>query len=101
MQYTGQTSQIIRNRFNVHRNHIKDKIRFCRILCDHFNEGLCKNSTYKVQILEKCDDDSTEEERERIETIWMLRLRTVYPFGMNVTISDDLKRRMCHPIFQH
>ena len=91
MQYTGETSQIIRERFNVHRNHIKDQVRFCKKLVDHFNEGLCKNADYKVQIVQKCDDDISFQERRWIETQWMLKPRTVYPFGLNDKIDEKTK----------
>ena len=34
-----------------------EKYGTCKILTSHFNTGICKNSTYKVQIIEKLRGD--------------------------------------------
>ena len=57
----------------------------------HFNNGCSKE--FSVQILEKlkCSGKKLTKkelgleaiEREKSETEWMLRLRTVYPYGLN------------------
>ena len=41
-------------RFNWHRIDFKhlEQYVYCRILSDSFNESICKNSSYSVQILE-------------------------------------------------
>ena len=95
LQYVGETSNAIKTRFNNHRSNIKhyQKSGFCKRLCHHFNIGLCRNSTYKVQILEKLDDKEESNVRKQKEKDWMLRLRTVFPFGMNDRIGDEYKRQ--------
>ena len=95
LQYVGETSQIIRNRFNLHRSHIKNnKLGACNKLNSHFNTGLCKGSKYTVQILEKLPDNtnkdmSVDRLRKEKEKEWMLKLRTVFPFGLNSRIGDE------------
>ena len=44
-----------------------------------------------MQILQKCDDDITLQERRWIKTQWMMKLRTVYPFGLNDKIDEKTK----------
>ena len=83
----------IRERFNGHRSHLKAEVGNCKILCDHFNEGLCKYDSYKVQILQKCDDNIAMRDRKLIETKWMLKLRTVFPYGMNDQIQPNESKK--------
>jgi len=101
LQYVGETVQTLSTRFSGHRSGIKDPKKYgtCRILTDHFNSGLCRNSDYTVQILEKIDgsgrtnrkaiDVSVSSYRKQRESFWMTTLRTVYPYGLNDRMADD------------
>ena len=57
LQYVGETSQKLNERFSGHRSGIRNPQKYgtCKILSQHFNKGLCKDSTYNVQILEKLE----------------------------------------------
>ena len=103
LQYVGETVQTLNQRYTAHRNGFSnpEKYGVCRILTEHFTSGPCKNSTYKVQILEKIpgngrtarnaiDATSKKLRRER-ELHWMLKLRTVYPYGLNDRVGDEFK----------
>ena len=81
----------------------KTKSNSCKWLPEHFSTGICKNAKYSVQITEKWqDNDITSRSainlgesvlRRKTETEWMLKLRTVYPYGLNdkVDICEDDK----------
>ena len=43
-------------------------------------------------VLEKLDDQVESKLRKTKEKEWMLKLRTVFPFGMNARIGDEYKR---------
>ena len=101
LQYVGETALKISERFNWHRSCFKYPAHygFCNRLSNHFSEGLCKNANYSVQIIEKLEGDGRTERnalnsqvtslRKARETHWMLKLRTVYPFGLNDRIGDE------------
>ena len=104
LQYVGETAQSLKTRFNGHRKSIKNPAKHgtCKILSGHFNNGICKNSDYSVQILEKLegtgrtednalDRDSTSIRKKR-EDYWIRTLRTVYPYGLNDKLGDDYMR---------
>ena len=68
---------------------------------NHFNQGVCRDSKYSVQILEKLpgngrtarnalDPTQTSSRKER-EKHWMMTLRTVHPYGLNDRIGDEYK----------
>lgn len=101
LQYVGETAQQLNARFTSHRAGIKtpDKHGTCKILSNHFNRGICKDSKYVVQILEKLEgsgrterktiDVTTTTLRRKREDYWMKTLRTVYPYGLNDRVGDD------------
>ena len=83
-----------------------DKYGTCKILSNHFNTGVCKDSTYKVHIIEKLhgngrakrravDQEKTVLRKQR-ELYWMLELRTVFPYGLNDRIGDEYKKENAH-----
>ena len=108
LQYVGETVQKLNERFAGHTIGLNkpDKYGFCKILSNHFNVGCCKNSQYHVQILEKLEgngrtergalDASKTQERKAKEKEWMLKLRTVYPYGLYDRIGDEFKDDHCH-----
>ncbi len=103
LEYVGETVQKLNERFAFHNTCIlnPNKYGFCRILASHFNKGPCKNSEYSVQIIEKMEGSGRTErgamdlkassERKAREKYWMLKLRTVYPYGLNDRIGDEYK----------
>ena len=107
LQYVGETVQKLNERFAGHNLGINkpDKYGFCKILSGHFN-SCCKNADYRVQILEKLKgkgrtergalDASITQIRKAKEKEWMLKLRTVYPYGLNDRIGDEFKDDNCH-----
>ena len=101
LQYVGETAQKLRKRRNHHDScfHHPEKDNYCRILSDHFSKGLCKNATYSVHIIEKLEGSGRDENgevdpsfttiRRKKETEWMLKLRTVFPYGLNDRVGDE------------
>ena len=101
LQYVGETAQKLRERRNHHDScfHHPEKDNYCRILSDHFSKGLCKNATYSLHIIEKLEGSGREENgevdsavttiRRKKETEWMLKLRTVFPYGLNDRVGDE------------
>jgi len=101
LQYVGETAQKLRERIGQHNSCINhpEKSNNCRILSDHFSKGLCKNATYTVHIIEKLHGSGRDKDgevdkgitavRKKIETNWMLKLRTVFPYGLNDRIGDE------------
>ena len=108
LQYVGETSQKLNERFGWHKSCLKDpkKYSFCKKLSAHFNEGLCKNANYTVSIIEKLEgtgrternamDVQSREPRKSRDTQWMLEVRTVYPYGLNDRIGDEYKDENTH-----
>ena len=101
LQYVGETAQLLRERIRHHvgcMNH-PEKEHQSRILIEHFSQGLCKNATFTVNIIEKLTGDGRGADgkldpaltriRRKKETDRMLRLRTVYPYGLNDRVGDE------------
>ena len=101
LQYVGETAQLLRERIRHHNYCTRhpDKDHTCRILSEHFSQGLCKGATFTVHIMEKLHGNGRDAEgtidpaitavRRKKETDWMLKLRTVFPHGLNDRIGDD------------
>ena len=101
LQYVGETCQKIRDRFRIHNACMgnPDKDQNCRILSEHFNKGSCKGAAYSVNIIEKLEGDGRDENgkldpsmttiRRKKETQWMLKLRTVFPYGLNDRVGNE------------
>jgi hypothetical protein len=73
----------------------------CKGLADNFTSEPCKGAEHFVQIIEnwcgdgylpnrKADWENTKE-RQKQEDQWMLKLRTVYPFGLNDSLNFSSK----------
>ena len=98
LQYVGETVGLLNVRFCIHRAVMRGKsyTDSCKRLRQHFTSGCCKGAEYFVQVAERLvgdgrladgviDPEFTKLRRTR-EDSWMLKLRTVYPYGLN----DDL-----------
>ena len=106
LQYVGETAQLLRERIAQHASCMRhpEKDHTCRILSEHFNQGACKEARFSVHI-EKLSgngrlpshhtnvkgtvDPAITCLRRQKETDWMLKLRTVYPYGLNDRIGDE------------
>ena len=101
LQYVGETCQKLRERFNLHNTCIAhpEKDHNCRILSEHFSKGSCKGATYTVKVIEKLEgsgrcsngeiDPAVTVIRRKKETEWMLKLRTVFPYGLNDRVGNE------------
>ena len=109
MQYVGETAQQLNIRFATHRASMGGKTRSnsCKWLAEHFSTRICKNAKYSVQIIEKWQGNGRTSQsaidfgeaaiRRKRETEWMLKLRTVYPYGLNEKVDfceDDKNVKM-------
>ena len=118
LQYVGETAQFLRVRIAKHTSCINhpENDNTCRILSQHFSQGHCKGATFSVNIVEKLPGDGRDAThnkdelgaldpaitriRRKKETHWMLKLRTVYPFGLNDRVGDEyMAERDCTNIF--
>ena len=71
----------------------------CKILGKHFGFGLCRNTNYIVNIIEKLSNSGRDDngipipgvtvERQKRETRWMVTLQTVYLDGLNERVGDE------------
>ena len=104
LQYVGETCQLLRDRIYGHVTGFNNPgtDNHCRILTEHFSQGFCKGATFTVHIIEKLQGDGRTGDgkldpnitrlRKKKETDWMLKLRTVYPFGLNGRVGDEFLR---------
>jgi hypothetical protein len=85
IQYVGETRQRLSFRLNGHRAGTFDpaKSTGCVHITEHFSEGSCKDAGFFVQIIEKMDDSLPEKVRKDREKLWIKRLWTLYPYGLN------------------
>ena len=70
-------------------------------LSKHFNKEKCKNSCFKVQILEKMEDtgrtvrnvlDASQTPKKKVrEKFRMLQLGTVFPHSLNNRLGNEFK----------
>ncbi|XP_065892734.1 uncharacterized protein [Dysidea avara] len=103
-QYVGQTGQSLKDRFKRHLQKIRD-YRETNTMHEHFRRGACKGTHNMVlQVLhvlqtennnnEKLSAELIEVELKRIELLWMDRLMSEYPQGLNHTRDDNKKRHI-------
>ena len=95
IQYVGETIIPLHKRMNGHRTAkegCEHEIRHCKETCNGYN--------FSFQILEKLpgdgylSDGSIDPEMLKIrkakEDIWIKKLRTIYPYGLNEKASDKI-----------
>ena len=100
--YVGQTGRWLKIRIGEHFKSIRLGKGGSPFLVKHFSTGPCKGSKFSVCILEKLPgngfgvdgkvDKNISILRRKKETEWMLRLRTVYPYGMNHDVGKNLEQ---------
>ena len=94
LQYVGQTGRKLKSRIAEHRNSIKKGKGSCPFLIKHFsNSGPCFQQGFTVNVLEKLEGSGLTDRnivntklvdsRKKREKFWMLKMRSVYPYGMN------------------
>ena len=103
LQYVGETSQSLNKRFNWYNSCFRNPTTysFCKILNTHFSKGCCKDPSCIVNITEKREGTGLTDRnamnfaakplRIARETYWMHELRTVFPYGLNERIGNELK----------
>jgi hypothetical protein len=106
MQYVGETACVLSERIFHHKSAIHDLPKGitngCKKLPAHFTTGLCSGSNYTVRILEKLEgngrtgphkkdpiDPTLTRIRRAREKHWMLKLRKVFPFGLNDRVNGE------------
>ena len=98
-QYVGQTGPSLRVRFSRHLHRITDYNK-PSTLHEHFTRGTCRGThNIRVQVLHALNNmglsaEQTETELKRIELLWMDRMMSEYPQGLNHTRHDTIKRHM-------
>ena len=84
IQYVGETSQKVRNRFNNHRNRLRQQNNL--YLYQHFtSDGHCEEDISIMPIEEITGTSSVSQRARRLERedYWCRELCTVYPYGLN------------------
>ena len=81
-QYVGHTINSIKARVNQHKSTI---IRGggCRVLREHFTE-VHSPENISIMPIQLLPDNSTLKEREDMEENWMLKINTLFPYGLNL-----------------
>jgi hypothetical protein len=92
LQYVGQTVQHLNLRMNQHRGGTLGSTG-CRVLTEHIKSYPCNGYGFSVQIIQTLsgtgrnrydlEDQVITQKRVSIEEEWMIKLRTVYPYGLN------------------
>ena len=80
----------LRSRINNHRSCIRlGRVpRDCHRLYEHFAAAGHNEKSFKVTILDITSPGSLED----YEEVWIDRLRTVYPDGLNVKLRSNINR---------
>ena len=92
MQYVGQTSRALKNRFGEHYRRMKKPKRFDNFLYRHFKRtghSPTKVSVQPVQIItydENCTPRFKTIKRHETELKWIKLLQTPFPLGFNDNI---------------
>ena len=97
-QYVGQTLKSLKARFAKHIQAIRDRHR-PGVLQEHFRKGRCAGTdNIAIQLLHRVtpETDQTAEQIEQLlkelELLWINRLMSEYPQGLNWAKYDPVKR---------
>ena len=85
-QYVGHTVNTISQRMSSHRSSIV-KGAGCKVLKDHFIRVHSVKDMCIMPIAPLPEKKTTLKEREELEDSWMLKLNTVFPYGLNVRVK--------------
>ena len=91
IQYVRETSHTLRNCFNLHWSSVfnSQKFNHCKIICDHYQTGICKPADDTIQIIEALPENTTAAVCQKKETKWMLKLWTAYPYDLSDNIGEE------------
>ena len=92
-QYVGQTTKQLNHRVNAHLSSIRGKSRHS--MSWHFNNDHpidCLSVTPVEKVSDDISPKEAEGELQRLETLWILRLATQQPMGMNFLVQDTQSR---------
>ena len=97
-QYVGQTAQPFKSRIAKHLTAIRNRHQ-PGVLHEHFRRGDCAGTNnVSVQLLDTIipangdTAEHTEQQLKRLESLWMERLKSEYPQGLNWAKYDPRKR---------
>ena len=95
--YVGQTGNMIRVRVNQHLARVKSfKRNNMSNMGHHFNGSDCSLDNLVWAPLDKVSDDLTNREAEKLlltrETLWIKRMCSMQPWGMNCYEVDVVNR---------
>ena len=99
VQYVGQTTQRIKNRFSQHKSKIVHN-KLNTFICNHFNSKEHSYLDCNVQIIDYIEPTSHQDKNtvlkqlNQLEDFWIKTLNSVYPYGLNDRISGfgDIRR---------
>ena len=84
-QYVGHTINSVAARISSHKSTIL-KGGGCKVLKDHFT-GIHSVDNARILPIALLPKNITLKQREDIEDSWMLKLNTVFPYGLNVRVK--------------
>ena len=84
-QYVGHTINTVSKRMSSHRSSIA-KGAGCKVLKDHFTNVHCIVDM-KIMPIAPLPVNIKLKQREELEDSWMLKLNTVFPYGLNVRVK--------------
>ena len=84
-QYVGHTVNTVSSRMSSHRSSIVNG-RGCKVLKEHFTR-LHSVKDMHIMPITPLPEKITLKEREKLEDTWMLKLNTVFPYGLNVRVK--------------
>jgi len=88
VQYVGETSQKLKERFLQHQRNVKNRVP--GFMYDHFCGADHSYEDMKVKIIEQVKGETKSEIKANLlksENFWIRMLITAYPFGFNDRIS--------------
>ena len=84
-QYIDHTINTVTKRMSTHRSSIL-RSAGCKVLKDHFTD-LHSVGDMKIMPIAPLPDNINLKQREELEDEWMLKLNTVFPYGLNVRVK--------------
>ena len=80
IQYIGETSRSLKQRFNDHASNIATKKQTA--IAIHFNEDGHSKKDLEISAIEKIENNNAQDRKQR-EKYWIQRLNTTFPHGLN------------------
>ena len=106
VQYVGESGQELSSRVSDHKTRLykHDATKKETVLIRHFHRGACKDALFSIRIVEVCEgearkgpgkplDPEVTRKRRAREAFWIRRLHTLYPYGLNDRLDDNIDQR--------